>query len=1606
VSYSGFVNGDTSASLTTAATASVSAVPGSAVGSYSIVPSGASSANYDISYADGILNVTKAQLLVIGNNASRAVGVPDPEFTATITGLLAGDGITPVFSAEADISSPPGVYYIDLNLDDPLGRLGSYDVTLIGGELTVTNSGLIGTVTSATRFYGQTNAAFTVSYTGFLNGDTSNVLQGAMSYSCLSSNGVPTGTNTSVGSYPIHVTSGQTAENYTVHYVDGTLTIAPAVLLVTPDNMSRLFGRTNPVLTATYTGYVNNEGSNVITGQPDLQTDAEMFSPIGAYDITASLGTLSATNYTFGFTNATLTIGQAVISVVADSQTRTYGATNAPLTVHYSGFMEGDDTNVLQGAPVISTLADTNSPVGTYSIVVSAGTLSATNYAFSYTNGAIIVTPAILTVSADDQMRSYGSPNPALTVSYSGFVNGQDTNVLTSLPTVGTAADVSSGAGDYAIELTGGAATNYAFNLVEGNLEITQAPLLITADSQTRAYGSANPELTISYSGFVNGDTSASLNSIPTISATADTSSPVGDYAIDVSSGGDQNYDITLVGGTLSVTQVALTISADDQTRPYGSANPELTVSYSGLVNGDTSASLTTPATASVSAVLGSAVGSYPIIPSGASSPNYNVFYTDGTLTVTKAELLVIGNNASRGFGAPNPEFTASITGLLAGDDITPVFSPEADITSPSGEYYVDVNLNDPDSRLGSYDVTLIGGELTVTNAGLTGTVASSSRLYGQTNAAFTVSYTGFLNGDTANVLQGTMSYSCLTSNGVPTDTNTAVGSYPIHVSSGQTAGNYTIHYVDGTLTVAPAVLLVTPDNASRLFGTTNPVFAATYSGYANNEGSNVFSGHPDLETTASVLSPIGVYDITATQGTLSATNYTFMFTNGALTVGQAVISVVADDQSRTYGATNVPLTVRYSGFIDGDGTNVLQGAPVIYTLANTNSAVGTYAIAVSAGTLNATNYAFTFTNGAVHVTQASLMVTADDKSRSYGSPNPALTVSYSGFVNGQSTDVLQSPPTVATTAVVSSDVGDYPITLTGGSDTNYAFTLGNGNLHVTRAQLVATANSQSRVYGAANPTLGISYSGFVNGQDPSVLEALPTASTIANPLSSVGDYSIALSGGNDQNYAVMLVNGTLSVTPAGLTIAANNQTRPYGSANPILTFSYSGFVNGQDASALTQLPTLSTEATPASAVGAYPIIVFGGFDSNYSIVRVNASLQITAKALTIAANSATRAFGTANPVFTGTISGLVNADPISATYNSAALLSSPAGTYQIVPTLVDPDSLAGNYTLSFLDAALDVTAALTLNGTSGVYAAEEDALPLDTNATVADGGSLNFAGGTVIVTSETNVGGSDELAIEPDGSGPGEINIQGALITYGGVPFASFTASPSALNVTLGSNNVTSTMLTALLRHMTFATGDTNTVSRLIQIALNYGDIHISARRALLLNRPPVANDIEIMAVRGVNITVPYAEILTNATDPDGDTISVAGVSLVSANGGRISTSANSLTYQPPINFTGGDDLIAYLISDDRGGETVGVIDIDFIATNVIQIDTADINTTGLQLTMGGTPGRVYQVQTSTDLRNWTLLETVTATPTGIITVLDEAAKTLPHRFYRAVAQ
>ena len=161
--------------------------------------------------------------------------------------------------------------------------------------------------------------------------------------------------------------------------------------------------------------------------------------------------------------------------------------------------------------------------------------------------------------------------------------------------------------------------------------------------------------------------------------------------------------------------------------------------------------------------------------------------------------------------------------------------------------------------------------------------------------------------------------------------------------------------------------------------------------------------------------------------------------------------------------------------------------------------------------------------------------------------------------------------------------------------------------INVTNTPAITiTAKSYSREYGEENPELKFDVSG-------GSITGTPKLTCSATKYSDVGTYTIVVEKGTVQG-DVKLVDGTLTVTKAPLTVRANDCERYVGEENPVFTLSYSGWKNGQNESVLTTKPTATCSATKDSPVGTYPIKVSGGSARNYEFNHVSGTLTVKEK--------------------------------------------------------------------------------------------------------------------------------------------------------------------------------------------------------------------------------------------------------------------------------------------------------------------------------------------------------------------------------------------------------
>ncbi len=392
-----------------------------------------------------------------------------------------------------------------------------------------------------------------------------------------------------------------------------TLTVTRATPIVTwPAPSAITYG------TALSTTQLDASASGGVAGTFVYSPAAGSVLGAGAQALSVTFTPTDATDYTTATGSASLTVNQAPLTITSSNGTMTYGGTPPAITASYSGFVNGQTSAVLTTQPTCVTAATATSTVAGSSYTSSCSGAAAANYTIGYVAGSVTVTKAPLTITASSGTMTYGATPPAITASYSGFVNGQTSAVLTTQPTCVTAATATStvAGSSYTSSCSGAAAANYTIGYVAGSVTVTKAPLTITASSGTMTYGATPPAITTSYSGFVNGQTSAVLTTQPTcVTAATATSTVAGSpYPSSCSGAAAANYTISYVTGLVTVTPALTTTVITSNNNPTNILNESVTYT----------ATVTTTAP-------------------GSGHPTGTVTFKDGTSTICTSVTLVGG---------------------------------------------------------------------------------------------------------------------------------------------------------------------------------------------------------------------------------------------------------------------------------------------------------------------------------------------------------------------------------------------------------------------------------------------------------------------------------------------------------------------------------------------------------------------------------------------------------------------------------------------------------------------------------------------------------------------------------------------------------------------------------------------------------------------------------------------------------------------------------------------------------------------------------------------------------------------------------------------------
>gem|GEM_PF-1699112 len=1037
------------------------------------------------------LTVNPKALTVTAKDRSKTYGstltLGTTEFTTD--GLVNGNTVTSVTLTSAGAAATATVDTYDIEATAAQGTgLSNYTISYVKGTLTVNPKALTVTANNRSKTYGSTLTLGTTEFTasGLVNGNT------VTSVTLTSAGAAATAT---VGTYDIEATAAQGTglSNYTISYVNGTLTVNPKALTVTANDRSKTYGSTLTLGTTEFTasGLVNG---NTVTSVTLTSAGAAATATVDTYDIeaTAAQGT-GLSNYTISYVKGTLTVTPKALTITADDRSKTYGSTLTLGTTEFTtdGLVNG---NTVTSVTLTSDGAAATAIVGTYDITATAaqGT-GLSNYTISYVKGTLTVSPKALTITANDRSKTYGTELGLGTSEFTpvGLVNGDAVTSVT-LSSAGAAATAAVTTYDItASAAQGPKLTNYEITYVKGTLTVNKKALTITANDRMKIYGETLALGTTEFtpSGLVNGDevTSVTLASDGAVATAAVTT-----YDITASAAQGPkltNYEITYTKGTLTVNKKALTITANDRSKTYGTELTLGTAEFTpaGLVNGD---EVTSVILASDGTVATAAVTTYDITASAAQGPklaNYEITYVKGTLMVNKKALTITANDRTKIYGEAltlgSTEFTPS--GLVNGDEVTSVTLASDGTVATAAVNSYDITASAAQGpKLSNYEITYVKGTLTVNKKALTITANNRSKTYGTELTLGTAEFTpvGLVNGDAVT------SVTLASAGAVAT---AAVTTYDITASAAQgpKLSNYEISYAKGTLTVNKKALTITANNRSKTYGETLNLGTTEFTPTGLMNGDAVTS--VTLSSAGAVATAaVTTYDITASAALgPKLSNYDITYTKGTLTVNKKALTITANNRSKTYGETLNLGTAEFTpvGLVNGDAvTSVTLSSDG----AAATAAVTTYDITASAAQgPKLSNYDITYAKGTLTVNKKALTITANNRTKIYGETLNLGTAEFTptGLVNG---DAVTSVSLSSSGSAATADVNTYDITASSAQGPKL------GNYDITYVKGTLTVNKSPQTISFVSPGTLTRDAGTID-LDVEASSGLPVALTI-----------------------------------------------------------------------------------------------------------------------------------------------------------------------------------------------------------------------------------------------------------------------------------------------------------------------------------------------------------------------------------------------------------------------------------------------------------------------------------------------------------------------------
>ncbi len=480
----------------------------------------------------------------------------------------------------------------------------------------------------------------------------------------------------------------------------------------------------------------------------------------------------------------------------------------------------------------------------------------------------------------------------------------------------------------------------------------------------------------------------------------------------------------------------------------YGDSNPTISATATSGLAVTFSSQTSSVCTVSVPTVQILTAGTCTIRASQAGNGTYNAAPdVDQSFTVGAKTLTVSGITASNKVYDATTSATintgsAALVGLVSSDSPTlntgSAAGVFADVNMGTGKTVTITGLTISGASSSNYTLTQPTTTADITARPITVTANALSKAFGDSDPTLTYGLTGSLVG--ADSFSGSLSRA----------TGEDVGAYSISQGSLLLNSNYTLTYAGDSFTISPkAVLTVTADNKTITYGTTDPAFTFSYSGFKNSDTQSVIDTSPACSVSGS-HTDAGSYSIVCSGG--SDNNYDFSYNSGTLVINPISITITADAKSKTYGANDPSLTYQITSgaLINGDS---LSGS--LNRASGENS--GTYAI--NQNTVNNTNYSITYVGSDLIINKADQTITFPVLSnKNVNDVDFAVTVTADSNLAVSLTSQTTPVCTITGSTVDIITTGICTLTASQAGDTNY-----NAALNVDQSFTVTSGGHRRR---------------------------------------------------------------------------------------------------------------------------------------------------------------------------------------------------------------------------------------------------------------------------------------------------------------------------------------------------------------------------------------------------------------------------------------------------------------------------------------------------------------------------------------------------------------